>query len=97
MPRRNSLFPRPIAPELIMEGDTIECEYPSDGGITITKRGTVGKIDAWGGLRYFSTDEGGTLAVYQPGRATNVKFTILLRNYQHETLSLFDDPDRIGA
>lgn len=97
MAPRNSLFPRPIQPELIVVGDEIEAEYPSDGGITVTKRGTVARIDAHAGARHLVTPQGAVLAVYHPGFSTGVKFTLNMRTYQHDTLSMFDDPDRMTA
>lgn len=95
--RRNSLFPRPIQPELIMVGDEIEAEYPSDGGITVTKRGTVARIDAHAGARHLVTEQGAVLAVWSLGFSSSIKFSLIMRDYQHESLSLFDDPDRIAS
>lgn len=97
MARRNSLFPRPIQPELIVVGDEIEAEYPSDGGITVTKRGTVARIDAHAGARHLVTEQGAVLAVWSPGFSSRIKFSLIMREYQHETLSLFDDPGRLTA
>ena len=93
MARRNSLFPRPIQPELINEGDTITVEYPSDGGITVQKTGTVARIRVNGSERHFVTAEGSVIAKYTPGFTSREHFTLNLRVYQHE--SLFD-LERVG-
>jgi len=95
MAKRNSLFPRPIQPELIMVGDQITAEYPEDGGIIVSKFGTVAKIDAHAGARHLVTGQGAVLAVWHPGKNTGVKFTLHMREYKHETLSMFDEPDRL--
>lgn len=78
-----------------MVGDEISAEYPSDGGITVTKRGTVASVNAHGGQRYLVTNAGSVLAVWQPGFTSKVHFTLHMRDYQHDTLSMFDDPARI--
>ena len=79
MARRNSLIPRPIQPELIMSGDTIEVEYPEDGGITIVKRGVVAYVQPHAGNRHILTQEGSTLAVWSPGKRDGLSFTLLDR------------------
>lgn len=70
-----------------MAGDTIEVEYPEDGGITMLKRGIVSYVQAYAGSRYFITQEGATLARYTPGASSgNVKFTIINRAPMPETM-----------
>lgn len=82
MPRRNSLYPRPIAPELIQAGDVIEVEYKEVDGIVSIKRGTVAYIAPHGNMRHLVTQFGATLAQYAVGRPSDnwgKSFTILDR------------------
>lgn len=79
MARRNSLVPRTIAPELIISGDTIEVEYPEDGGVTVVKRGIVAYVQPHAGMRHLLTQEGSVLAVWSPGKRDRVKYTLIDR------------------
>lgn len=79
MVRRNSLYPRRIAPENINAADVIEVEYPETGGVTVIKRGTVAYVQAHAGQRHILTQEGTVIAVWAPGVNTKAKFTILGR------------------
>lgn len=71
MARRNSLYPRPIEPELIESGDTIEVEYREIDGIISTKRGTVAYIAPHGHARHFVTQYGATIAQYSVARKSD--------------------------
>lgn len=85
-------LPRPIKPELIDVGDTVEAIYPEDGGLTLRKRGTVSKIDTYVGSRLFLTAEGACIFRYSPGTTSPVKVILIARGpVPSEPLSMFDE------
>ena len=56
--------PRPIKPELIVIGDTIEVHVPPVRGIERVLTGTVDRITAHKDMRYLFTSDGATLLEY---------------------------------
>jgi hypothetical protein len=96
MPRRNTLYPRPIAPELIEAGDTIECEFPETAGVTVIKRGIVAYVQAHAGQRHILTQEGTVLSVWQPGKNNRVKYTLINRaEFGTPMLDMFVESGRL--
>lgn len=92
-----NVFPRDVSPERIEAGDTIEVEYKEVDGITSVKRGTVAYIQHHGAMRHFVTQQGASIAVYQPGSRTanHGKTFRLLARYFAQT-PMFDTLTEAG-
>jgi hypothetical protein len=96
--RRNSLFPRPISPEMIAAGDQITVTYPMDGGIVTTKAGRVAYVNVTAGERVFMTQEGSIIArVRQVRDNSRLKFELIDRHYDQPMLDMMSETGRLEA
>jgi len=87
MPRRNTLFPRPIAPEMVELGDRVTVTYKSDHGITRAATGTVYAREDNGNVRHMVTREGATLFTWDTTEHPGYTLELLSRaEYPQEGL-----------
>lgn len=84
--------PRFIRPETVEIGDTVRVTYPVNGGIEVSKVGTVASREDHGNLRIYLTAEGGHLFDWQPHTTRHVRVTLLARNPPASGETLFDMP-----